>query len=101
MEGQGDRSFARRFGNGKIAGFIAEFLRYERHKMQSRNIQVSNYFAPVHLMPFIAEKFGHKPGDFPIAESASARAIALPFHNHLTKDQVAIVCTALKQLLAE
>ena len=69
-------------------------------QMQSQNIQVSNYFAPVHLMPFIAEKFGHKPGDFPIAESASARAIALPFHNHLTKDQIAIVCTTLKQLLA-
>jgi len=70
-------------------------------QMQSQNIQVSNYFAPVHLMPFIAEKFGHKPGDFPIVESVSARAIALPFHNHLTKDQVAIVCTALKQLLDE
>ena len=69
-------------------------------QMRSRNIQVSNYFAPVHLMPFIAGQFGHKPGDFPIAESASARAIALPFHNHLTKDQVEIVCTALKQLLA-
>jgi len=69
-------------------------------QMQSRNIQVSNYFAPVHLMPFIAQKFGYKPGNFPITESISARAIALPFHNHLTKDQIAIVCTTLKQLLA-
>jgi len=69
-------------------------------QMQSQNIQVSNYFAPVHLMPFIAEKFVHKPGDFPVAESASTRAIALPFYNHLTKDQIAIVCTTLKQLLA-
>jgi len=84
---------------------LAEGLTMEQRdrilqQMNSRNIQVGNYFPPVHLMPFIAEKYGHKPGDFPITESASARAIALPFHNHLTKDQVAIVCTALKQLLA-
>ncbi len=81
-------------------GFTMEQRDRILRQMQSQNIQVSNYFAPVHLMPFIAEKFGHKPGDFPIAESASARAIALPFHNHLTKDQIAIVCTTLKQLLA-
>jgi dTDP-4-amino-4,6-dideoxygalactose transaminase len=81
-------------------GFTIEPRDRILRQMQSQNIQVGNYFAPVHLMPFIAGKFGHKPGDFPIAESASARVIALPFHNHLTKDQVDIVCTALKQLLA-
>jgi len=70
-------------------------------QMQNRNVQVSNYFPPVHLMPFIAEKFGHKAGDFPITESASERTIALPFHNHLTKDQVAAVCSTLKQFLVE
>jgi dTDP-4-amino-4,6-dideoxygalactose transaminase len=81
-------------------GFTIEQRDRILQQMQSQNIQVGNYFAPVHLMPFIAGKFGHKPGDFPIAESTSARVIALPFHNHLTKDQVDIVCTALKQLLA-
>jgi len=68
-------------------------------QMHSRNIQVSNYFPPVHLMPFISKKYGHNPGDFPIAETASARTIALPFYNHMTKDQVATVCNALKQFL--
>jgi len=81
-------------------GFTMEQRDRILRQMKNQDIQVSNYFAPVHLMPFIAGKFGHKPGDFPIAEYASARAIALPFHNHLTKDQVGIVCTALKQLLA-
>jgi perosamine synthetase len=85
---------------------LAEDFTVERRdlilqRMQSRNIQVSNYFPPAHLMPFIAEKFGYKPGDFPVTESASASTIALPFHNHLTKDQVDIVCTTLKQLLIE
>jgi perosamine synthetase len=68
-------------------------------EMRSRDIQVGNYFPPVHLMPFIANKYGYNPGDFPIAESASARTIALPFHNHLSKDQVAEVCTTLKHVL--
>jgi perosamine synthetase len=81
-------------------GFTAEHRDRILQQMQSQNIQVSNYFPPVHLMPFIAEKFGHKYGDFPITESASTRTIALPFHNHLTEGQVATVCSTLKQFLA-
>jgi perosamine synthetase len=81
-------------------GFTTEQRDRILKQMLNRNIQVSNYFPPVHLMPFIAEKFGYKSGDFPITESASKRTIALPFHNHLTKDQVATVCITLKQFLA-
>jgi len=68
-------------------------------RMRSRGIQVSNYFPPVHLMPFIASQYGHKQGDFPIAESVSRSTIALPFHNHLTENQVATVCRELKQAI--
>jgi perosamine synthetase len=67
--------------------------------MKSRNIQVGNYFPPVHLQPFMVERFGYKPGDFPVTESASRRTIALPFHNNLTKDETAIVCKTLKEIL--
>ena len=82
-------------------GFAIEQRDRILQQMQSRNIQVSNYFPPAHLMPFISEKFGYNPGDFPVTESASASTIALPFHNHLTKDHVAIVCSTLKQFLVE
>jgi len=82
-------------------GFTMEQRDRILRQMQSRNIQVSNYFPPVHLMPFIAGQFGYKPGDFPVTESAGERTIALPFHNHLTKDQIATVCTNLKQLLGQ
>jgi perosamine synthetase len=67
--------------------------------MRERGIQVNNYFSPVHLQPFMVERFGCKPGDFPIAESISRTTIALPFYNNLTKDQVAIVCQTLKEVL--
>jgi len=89
--------FVVRFAEGSTAEQRDRIL----EQMQSRNIQVSNYFPPVHLMPFIAEKFGYKSGDFPITESVSTRTIALPFHNHLTKDQVATVSSTLKQFLVE
>jgi len=84
----------------RLAGDVAVGQRDRiLEKMRSRGIQVSNYFPPVHLMPFIAAQYGHKQGDFPIAESASRSTIALPFHNHLTEDQVATVCRALKESL--
>jgi len=67
--------------------------------MRNKNIQVSNYFPPVHLQPFMVETFGYKQGDFPITETVSKSTIALPFHNNLTKDEVAIVCKTLKEVL--
>jgi len=67
--------------------------------MKKQNIQVGNYFPPVHLQPFMVEQFGYKQGDFPITESVSKSTIALPFHNHLTKDGVAVVCKTLREAL--
>lgn len=67
--------------------------------MKHRDIQVGNYFPPVHLQPFMVEQFGYKRGDFPITESVSERTIALPFYNDLTKDQIATVCRTLEKIL--
>lgn len=68
-------------------------------EMERQGIQVSNYFPPVHLQPFIAARYGHTPGDFPLAESVSGRTIALPFYNHLTQDEVALICGVLRGVL--
>jgi len=69
--------------------------------MNERGVQTSNYFPPVHLQPFMVEKFGYKAGDFPIAESVSGCTVALPFYNNLSKDEVAEVCSVLKECLNE
>jgi perosamine synthetase len=69
--------------------------------MKAKGIQVANYFSPVHLQPFMAERFGYKQGDFPVTESVAERTIALPFYNNLTKADVAIVCKTLKEILDE
>ena len=67
--------------------------------MTEQGIQVGNYFPPVHLQPFMVEKFGYRKGDFPVTESVSERTIALPFYNNLAKDEVAFVCSKLKGIL--
>ena len=67
--------------------------------MRGQNIQVGNYFSPVHLQPFMVERFGYKKGDFPVTESVSNSTIALPFYNNLTKDETATVCKTLKKTL--
>ena len=64
-----------------------------------RGIGCSNYFAPIHLQPFYVERFGYRPGDFPICEALTARTIALPFHHELTGDDVDRVCAELAALL--
>ena len=68
-------------------------------EMNRQGIQTSNYFPPVHLQPFIAERCGCRKGDCPVAESASERTMALPFHNHLSEADVAIVCGTLRAVL--
>lgn len=68
-------------------------------KLGGQGIGTNNYFTPIHLQPFYREKFGYKPGDFPITEALSARTIALPFHNHLKEADVDRVVKALRALL--
>jgi len=67
--------------------------------MRGRGIQVKNYFPTVHLQPFIAKRFGYEQGDFPVTEAVCKSTMALPFYNNLSKDEVASVCKALKEIL--
>jgi perosamine synthetase len=53
------------------------------------------YFSPIHLQPFYRERFGFRPGDFPVTERAAASTLALPFSSRLDADQVAHVADAL------
>ncbi|UCG32043.1 MAG: DegT/DnrJ/EryC1/StrS family aminotransferase [Phycisphaerales bacterium] len=68
-------------------------------QLAGRGIGCSNYFTPIHLQPFYRDKFGYKPGDFPVTEALSARTVALPFFSTMTEEQVDYVCRVLKELL--
>jgi len=86
-----------------VVRLAEEFTLEQRDKvleaMKAQGIQVSNYFPPVHLQPFMVERFGHRQGDFPVTESVCKSTVALPFYNNLTKDEAAVVCRELKEAL--
>ena len=67
--------------------------------MTAEGIQVSNYFPPITLQPFMVEQFSYKDGDFPITDGICKSTIALPFYNNLSKDDAALVCKTLKKCL--
>jgi len=67
--------------------------------MRKQGIQVSNYFPPILLQPFIADRLDCKASDFPIADSVCRRTIALPFYNNLGRQDVETVCRYLKEAL--
>jgi perosamine synthetase len=68
-------------------------------QLRAEGIGCNNYFPPIHLQPFIAEKYGHQPGDFPVCEYVAARTLALPFFGQMTGGQVERVCDTLEKVL--
>jgi len=60
-----------------------------------QGIQSKAYLPCIHTMPPYRERFGFKGGEFPVAESVSARSIALPFFASMSEEQVERVCKAL------
>ncbi len=69
-------------------------------KLEAAGIPTRPYFAPIHLQPFMMERFGYKAGDFPITEDLGRRGLALPFSGVMTEEQVALVCTEIRNALA-
>jgi perosamine synthetase len=67
--------------------------------LRAEGIGCNNYFPPIHLQPYMVEKFGFKPGDMPVCEYVSARTIALPFFSRMSRYQVHCVCEALERIV--
>ena len=63
--------------------------------LRERGVQSKPYLPAIHLMSFYRERFGHRPGEFPVCEDVAARSVALPFFPGLTEGQVARVAEAL------
>ena len=69
-------------------------------KLDEAGIPARPYFLPVHLQPYMVEKFGFQPGDYPITEDLGQRGLALPFSGVMSEAQVEIVCQALAEVMA-
>ena len=59
-------------------------------------VQSKPYLPAIHLMSFYRERFGHRPGEFPVCEDVAERSLALPFFPAMTDGQVARVAEALR-----
>jgi perosamine synthetase len=85
-----------------VVRFSAEIDR-ERvaRKLDEAGIPARPYFLPVHLQPYMVEKFGFQTGDYPITEDLGQRGLALPFSGVMSEAQVEIVCQALANVMAD
>jgi perosamine synthetase len=58
------------------------------------------YLPSIHLQPYYRERFGYREGMLPVAEDASARTLALPFHSRLATDDQERVVETLARVLS-
>lgn len=67
---------------------IVEDLRTER-------VEAAAYSHPLHLQPFYFD-LGYRRGDFKLTEKVADRSVALPFHAHLSKDNIEFIVGTMK-----
>lgn len=63
--------------------------------MRTERVEAAAYCQPLHLQPFYFD-LGFRHGNFLVAEKVADRAVALPFHTHLTKDHVEFIVGTMK-----
>lgn len=68
-------------------------------RLEANGIPTRPYFLPVHLQPLYRQRFGYRPGDFPVAEQVAQTTLALPFFTTMSEQQVDYVCQHLAAAL--
>jgi perosamine synthetase len=68
--------------------------------LAAEGIQSKPYLPAIHLMKFYRERFGHRPGEFPVCEDVAARSIALPFFVGMKEWEVRRVADVLREAVA-
>jgi len=63
--------------------------------LAERGVAAKAYLPCIHTQPLYRDRFGFVGGEFPIAEAAAARLLALPFFPSMSEQQVDRVCTEL------
>jgi dTDP-4-amino-4,6-dideoxygalactose transaminase len=67
--------------------------------LRERGIGTSVHFRPLHLHSVYQQRLGYRPGDFPAAEREYERAISLPIYPGMRDEDVAVVSTAVVDVL--
>ena len=66
-------------------------------RLEARGVPVRPYFLPIHLQPYMVERFGYREGDYPVTEDLGRRGLALPFSGVMTEEQVDMVCRTIHE----
>lgn len=64
--------------------------------LSTEMVEAAAYCRPLHLQRAYIEQFGYRKGNFLVTEKVADRAIALPFHAHITEDQIAFIVKTAK-----
>jgi perosamine synthetase len=67
--------------------------------LRERGIQTARYLPCIHLQSYMRERYGFHEGMCPVAEAASTRTLALPFHAGLEVDDQEYVAASLREAL--
>ena len=68
--------------------------------MESRGIQTSMHYPPVHRFQYYQKHFKKTIGSLPVTEEVSGREVTLPLHPLMTLENVEYVCQATKEILS-
>ena len=71
------------------------------NSLTQKGIPVRPYFSPIHLQPYMVERFNYQTGDYPVTEDLANCGLALPFSGKMTEAQVETVCQAVRQAVQE
>ena len=69
-------------------------------RLEEKGVPARPYFLPIHLQPYMVERFGWREGDFPVTEDLGRRGLALPFSSVMTEEQVEYVCGSIREILS-
>jgi perosamine synthetase len=67
-------------------------------ELKARGIGTSVHFIPLHLHPYYRDRWGYRPGDFPVAEDYFERCISLPLYSAMSGEDQTRVIDALTEI---
>jgi len=63
--------------------------------LRERGVGTQVHYIPVHFQPYYRERFGHGPGDFPVAEAYYRRCLSIPLFPKMSDGDVELVAAAV------
>ena len=69
-------------------------------RLNEMGIPARPYFVPIHIQPYMVERFGYQAEDFPVTADLGRRSLAIPFSSVMSEAQVDKVCQAVRNAVA-